>query len=323
MHIFSSHPILVEGISPAYLATLLKMHAEEGFSGLFHLTLKDSQAVFFLAHGKTVLSYLYQNGMWEAVIGGESDSLVQRLRGDLRVLRFSPLGLRLMRLYLEEWEGGQSQANDHPATELPIWLREAFQRWGDGILSLEGKQWSGLVLTYPNEASTSDVVAWNANSCQSGLMALNSLYKFGDPRYNLVYQPIKNKNSVAWQEYLLYRAVQNFVQMMLQQFQSFAGRAVLLHLGENLSRLLAREHLNFRFQDGLFFHEHFFPSLKEAERAYRSLLHLLHSTMSLIIGEGLYRQAAEKGLKRLPVAEQEVFRRLSEPPIPQPASEMK
>ncbi|MFN3741319.1 MAG: hypothetical protein ACK4VW_01445 [Anaerolineales bacterium] len=231
---------------------------------------------------------------------------MQRAGGDLRVFRFRSSELRLMRMYLENAGNACLSTQDHPTERLAEWLDDAFRQYGQGVAYIEGTKWQGLILTYPDKHTTTDAVAWSKDVSRCGLMALNLLYHLQDPRCSLVYFPIRSE-SATWQEYLLSIAIQKLVSMLLQRFRALAGQIMLLHLSDEMNAACQRHGWKFTFQEGIFFHEHFFASLKEAQQAYLNLVKTLISRMSLILGEALCWQILHEMKKRLPDEERETI----------------
>lgn len=307
MSIFDySHDVLVENISPAYVGALLRLHREDEFNGILHIKGSNTEIVLFLFKGNVKLAYGLEGNSWYPLSAAEKDALLQRAGGDLRVFRFRSSELRLIRIYLENEGNACLSVQDHPAEHLAEWLGDAFRQYGQGVACIKGTKWQGLILTYPDEHTTTDAVAWSKDASHYGQMALNLLRHLQDPRCALLYFPIRS-GSDTWQEYLLTTAIQKLVSMLLQRFRTLAGQTMLLHLSEEMNAACQRHGWKFTFQEGMFFHEHFFASLKEAQQVHLNLVKTLISRMSLILGEALCWQMLREMKKRLPEGERETL----------------
>lgn len=306
MSLFEPHDILVENISPAYLGALLRLHREDKFNGIFHIKGSNTETVLFLFNGNVKLAYGLEGNSWYPFSAAEKDAFLQRAEGDVRILRFRPSTLRLIRIYLENEGNACLSVQDHPTEHLAEWLGNTFRQCGQGVACIKGTKWRGLILTYPDEHTTTDAVAWSKDASHYGQMALNLLRHLQEPQCSLSYFCIHTA-SEAWQEYLITTATQKLTSMLLMRFRDLAGQIMLLHLSEEMSKVCQRQDWEFIFQEGTFFHEHFFPSVKEAQRVHLNLVRTLISKMGLILGEALCWQMFQEMKQRLPDEEREAL----------------
>lgn len=306
MSLFEPHEILVENISPAYLGALLRLYREDEFNGILHIKGSNTETVLFLFKGNLKLSYSLEGNSWHPFATTEKEILPQRTGGDLRVFHFRSSGLRLIRIYIENEGNACLSVKDHPTEHLAEWLDNAFRQYGQGVACIKGIKWQGLILTYPDERTTADVMAWSKDASHYGQMALNLLRHLQHPQYSLAYFSVR-PGSDTWQEYLLTTAIQKLVSMLLGRFRALAGQIMLLHLSEEMNAACRRYGWEFTFREGIFFHEHFFASLKEAQQVHLNLVKTLISRMSLILGEALCWQMFHEMKKRLPEGERETL----------------
>jgi hypothetical protein len=297
MDLLASRDIAVQGISPAYLSTLLHMHREEEFDGLFHLTHQEEETLFFLCNGEIKLAFTRTGAHWQPVTGAAQDSLLQRIGGDLRIFPCPSTALRLIRLYLENLQEIAVEETNCPSERLIPWIENAFQEHGQGLVWFRGHPRQGLILTYPDARNTVDMAGWNAQSCHTGQMVFNMLRHAQTP-FHLTYHPIRTESD-AWKEYLLTRAFQNFVQMLFLRFRTLAGQAMAGHVSEQLNILCQRQRWKLEFREGVLFHAHFFRSSQEAEQVYQKLFAALLKSMGIVIGEAFVRQSMQETQKRL------------------------
>jgi hypothetical protein len=297
MYLLASRDIAVQGISPAYLSTLLHMHREEEFDGLFHLTHQEEETLFFLCNGEIKLAFTRTGAHWQPVTGAAQDSLLQRIGGDLRIFPCPSTALRLIRLYLENLQEIAVEETNCPSERLIPWIENAFQEHGQGLVWFRGHPRQGLILTYPDARNTVDMAGWNAQSCHTGQMVFNMLRHAQTP-FHLTYHPIRTESD-AWKEYLLTRAFQNFVQMLFLRFRTLAGQAMAGHVSEQLNILCQRQRWKLEFREGVLFHAHFFRSSQEAEQVYQKLFAALLKSMGIVIGEAFVRQSMQETQKRL------------------------
>jgi hypothetical protein len=297
MDLLISRDIAVQGISPAYLSTLLHMHREEEFDGLFHLTHQEEETLFFLCNGEIKLAFTRTGAHWQPVPGAAQDSLLQRIGGDLRIFPCPSTALRLIRLYLENIQEIAVEETNCPSERLIPWIENAFQEHGQGLVWFRGHPRQGLILTYPDARNTVDMAGWNAQSCHTGQMVFNMLRHAQTP-FHLTYHPIRTESD-AWKEYLLTRAFQNFVQMLFLRFRTLAGQAMAGHVSEQLNILCQRQRWKLEFREGVLFHAHFFRSSQEAEQVYQKLFAALLKSMGIVIGEAFVRQSMQETQKRL------------------------
>ncbi len=310
MDLFGSRDITVQDISPAYLSTLLRIHREEEFDGLFHLKRQEEETLFFFCYGEIKLTYTYTNSRWRPLTGAEHDSLLQQIRGDLKIFQCPSAALRLIRLYVENINEIPARETDCSSEQLIPWIEDSFQKHGRGLVRFKGEGRQGLILTYPDARRTVDIAGWNELSCHTGQKVFNMLQR---PRtsFYLTYHPL-NFNSDAWKEYLLTCAFQNFVQMLLLRFRALAGQIMTGHVSEQLNVLCQRQRWKLQFREGVFFHEHFFISSQEAQRAYQKLSTALLNYMGAVIGDALVRQSMRETQKRLSSEEQPLLSPLLE-----------
>lgn len=311
MNLFDFQRILVQDISPAYLSVLLQLYREETFSGLFHLKQSKGEVLLFLAHGALKLSYMLEEGRWKALRTIEQESLLQRIGGDLRVFRFHPAMLRLLRLYVENSHTSCAGVENYPLNELLSWLKDAFREYGHGIACIKAQKQAGLILTYPDGSDPQDVVTWSESGSQRGPLALNLLENQQGP-FDLAYFPLASE-SEAWKEYLLYVAMQKFLQLLFQRFHLLAGQAMTTHVSDQMNHLCSHQGWHFTFREGLVFHEHFFASMQEAQQVYQKILQTVVNFMGLVIGESFVRQTLQEMQKRLPPEERQVIASALEP----------
>jgi hypothetical protein len=297
MDLLASRDIAVQGISPAYLSTLLRMHREEEFDGLFHLTHQEEETLFFLCNGEIKLAFTRTGAHWQPITGAAQDSLLQRIGGDLRIFPCPATALRLIRLYLENLQEIAVEETNCPSERLLPWIENAFQEHGQGLVCFRGHPRQGLILTYPDAKNTVDIAGWNAQSCHTGQMVFNMLRHAQTP-FHLTYHPIRTESD-AWKEYLLTRAFQNFVQMLFLRFRTLAGQVMTGHVSEQLNILCQRQRWKLEFREGVLFHSHFFRSSQEAEQVYQKLFAALLKSMGIVIGEAFVRQSMQETQKRL------------------------
>ncbi len=311
MNFFDFQSILVQDISPAYLSVLLQLYREETFSGLFHLKQSKGEVLLFLAHGELKLSYMLEEGRWKALRTIEQESLLQRIGGDLRVFRFHPAMLRLLRLYVENGHTSCANVENYAPNELLSWLEGAFREHGHGIACIKAQKQAGLILTYPDGSNPQDIVTWNESGSQHGPLALNLLENQQGP-FDLAYFPLALA-SEAWKEYQLYVTLQKFLQLLFQRFRYLAGQAMTKHVSDQMNHLCSRQNWHFTFQEGLVFHAHFFSSIQEAQQVYQKILQAVENFMGLVIGESFVRQTFQEMQKRLPTEERQVIASVLEP----------
>ncbi len=310
MDLFDFLETIAQDISPGYLSTLLRIHRDEEFDGLFHIRQQEEEILFFLCYGEIKLIYTYANSRWQPVTSTEQDSLIQRIRGDLRIFQCPSVALRLIRLYIENINEIPARETDCSYEKIIPWIEDSFQKHGRGVVRFKGQGRQGLILTYPDARSTMDIAGWNELSCHTGQMVFNMLQ---NPRtsFYLAYHPL-NFNSDAWREYLLTRAFQNFVQMLLLRFRTLAGQIMTGHVSEQLNVLCQRQRWKLQFREGVFFHEQFFKSPQEAQQAYQKLSAALLIYMGAVIGDALVRQSMRETQKRLSSEEQPLLTPLLE-----------
>lgn len=305
MSLFDSQDVLVQDISPAYLNVLLQFHREDAFSGLFYLKQSEGEVLLFLAHGEVKLGYTLDEGHWKAMRSTERESLLQRIGGDLRVLRFHPSALRLVRLYVENGQTACASKQNSPINDLLSWLGEAFRQHGHGIACIRGQRWRGLILTYPDGDNPQEIVTWSESGNQNGPLALNLLKNLQEP-FDLAYFPLLLE-SETWKEYLLYTTMQKFLQLLFQRFRVLAGQTMTTHVSEQMNHLCSRYGWHFIFQEGIAFHEHFFASVREAQQVYQKILAELVNFMGIVIGESFVRQTLQEMYKRFSAEEKQVL----------------
>lgn len=282
MDLFSSIPVLIDGVSGGYILNQVQMRGRDLFTGLFHVSGSQEFTVFF-SEGRLVSLYRLNGGCWEHIPAAAWDETLSHAAGDLRELRLPDEGLRVWRLLLETDFGGARTVPSLRASELNSYLSK-WQRGGKAGLALVRQAELGAVVLLPSDSpEPTEGVLVSRSQLKTGLAVVTQMQTWGD-QICQVKLCTQNERSEGWREYNLRVSFGLLIQKVLKRYEELAGRFLVSDLDEQVN---AESHSRgwaiSLFGNNMSIRQ-YFETTKAAGRVYAALLNIMNRHIDSVVG---------------------------------------